>query len=345
MQKKLGVKNALLPVSCHSLVLSFFLTAFFLCITSLGMAHPVIIYDGDVNDGSYNKSLHTGIQEFQKQTGRPCIEIETRFFARDYLKTVMDCISKKYSPIILTYNDKVTEIIDIVNKHKNTGFILLDHGEIDRANVWSFSFAEHEGCFLAGALAAFMTKSKKIGFIYASDQYPVLLRFRAGYIQGCHAVDPTITVLERQLGFYPEVWKDAEKGRKMAAELIAEGADVLFAAAGFAGTGVLAEAADKKIYAIGVDSNQNHLYPGTMIGSMLKRSDKAVFIALNLAFADIHRDGIKRLGVAQDAVGIEFEGVVPGLVPQEVKDKLQVLKSEIVIGKRKVQEELPLSSE
>ncbi len=321
---------------------------FFLSLPLLSMsfcwAQPVIIYENIICDGTYNNSLHDGVLAFQKQTGCSCVEIEN-VRGHNLMNVIYDCISKKYSPIVLTYSIHFKDILKAIDKHKNTDFIMLDHGDIDRSNVWSFFFAEHEGCFLAGALAALMSKTKKIGFIYASPEYPALLRFRAGYIQGAQAVDPTVRVLERQLGTYQQVWVDVKKAREMAAELIDEGVDVLFAAAGFAGTGALDLAAKKGIYAIGVDSNQNRLHPGTMIGSMIKHSDKAIFIALTLAHANIRRDGIKRLGIAQDALGIEFEGVEPGLVPDEVKKKLDVFKSEILQGKRQIRETLPLPSE
>ncbi len=325
--------------------LFIFLAMFIFFASTQCWASPAIIYIGKAQDSAYNHSLHDGIQEFQEKTGHTCVEIETPSDASKYLSALLDCVAKKYSPIILPYSDQFPEIVPVIHKNKDLDFILLDHGDVDKSNVYSFSFADQEGSFMAGALAALMSKTKIVGFIYTSDQYPVLLRFRSGYIQGCQTVDPEVKVLEAQLGDYPEAWRDTNKSRKVAEDMIAQGADVLFAAAGFAGTGMLDQAAEKNIYAIGVDSNQNHLHPGTMIGSMVKRSDKAIFIALKLAFAKIRRDGIKRLGVAQNAVGIDFEGVQKNLVPESVKQKLHKLKSEIALGKRKLKETLPKPAE
>ncbi len=314
---------------------------FSLFITSFCWAEPVIIYVGKAEDSAYNHSLHAGIEEFEKKTGHACIEIETPSDASGYVSAILQCIAKKRSPIILPYSNQFSEIVHFIHQHKDIDFILLDHGTVDESNVYSFAFADQEGSFMAGALAALMSKTGTVGFIYTSDIYPVLLKFRSGFIQGCRVVNEKIKIVEGQLGDSPEAWRDTERSGKVTEELISQGADVLFAAAGFAGTGVLAKAAEKKIYAIGVDSNQNHLHPGTMIGSMLKRSDKAVFIALKLALSKIRRDSIRQLGVAQDAVAIDFEGVEEGLVPESVKQKLNGLKAEIALGKRKVKENLP----
>ncbi len=316
-----------------------FLTIF-LFISPPGWAKPAVVYIGKVKDNPYNQSIHIGIQNFEQKTGCHSLEIETSSNASKYIPTLLQCIAKGYSPIIVPYSHQFRELMEIIDNHREIDFILLDNGEVDKANAYSFAFEDQEGSFMAGALAALMSKSKIVGFLYTSDKYPVLLRFRAGYIQGCQAVDPTVKVLEAQLGDYPEAWGDTAKSRKLAADMIVQGADVLFAAAGFAGTGMLAVAAEKKhVYAIGVDSNQNYLYPGTMIGSMIKHSDKAVVIALQLVKTG--RRGVKRLGVAQRAVGIDFDGVAPGLVPEGVKQKLYELQSEILMKQRKIQKKIP----
>ncbi len=324
----------------HLSVVKIFFMLLVLLASEQAWAKPAIIYTGS-QDGAYNLSLLTGIQKFEKKTGQTCLKIASPLERTKYLKAIQDCVTQKHSPIIIPYAGYLAELLKIIRAHREIDFILLDHGDVDESNVYCFSFADQEGSFMAGALAALMTKSQKVGFIYTSDKYPVLLRFRAGFIQGCQAVNPAVRVLEAQLGNYSGVWTDTNKGRKVAAKIIAQGADVLFAAAGFAGTGMLAEAAKQKVYAIGVDSNQNHLHPGTMIGSMIKRSDKAVFIALQLVRTKINRNRVKQLGVAQDAVGIDFEGVQPGLVPEAMQQRLHELKAEILMGKRKIKKRLP----
>lgn len=305
--------------------------------SSMAWADPAIVYTGSINDSTYNFSLHKGVQEFQKKSGTKCLEVESASDGLQYMNDVLRCIEQGHSPILFPYSSQFPEIINIARENRDTDFIFLDFGsDVDLPNVWSFSFADHEGAFLAGALAALMSETKTVGFVYISDTYPVLLRFRAGYIQGVQAIDPDIRVLDGVLGDYPGVWRDTNKGGEVAADLIAKGADVLFAAAGFSGTGVLAQAAKSGVYAIGVDVNQNNLHTGTMIGSMVKRSDKAVYVSLSLALSGIRRDGVKRLGLAQDAVAIDFEGVEEALVPETIRQELGKMKADILLGKRQV---------
>jgi basic membrane protein A len=300
-------------------------------------AGPAIVYTGSVYDDTYSYSVHRGIQIFQGKSGKKIHEVESAPDGSKYVDDVLRCIEQGYSPIVFPYSGQFPEIMDLAWTYEKTDFIFLDHDDdMELPNTWFFSFADHEGAFLAGALAALMTQTKTVGFVYV-DGYPVLLRFRAGFIQGVHAVNPDIRIVYGVLEDRPGVWRDAEQGGETAAELMAQGADILFAAAGFAGTGVLAQAAKQDgVYAIGVDINQNDLYPGTMIGSMVKRSDRAVNIALSLVSSGIHRNNIKRLGLAQDAVGIDFEGVEKTLVPDAVRKELEKMKSEILLGKRRV---------
>ncbi len=211
-----------------------FLTMCFL-IGSPGWAKPAVVYIGKVKDNPYNQSIHIGIQKIEQKTGCHSLEIETPSNAFKYIPTLLQCISEGYSPIILSYSHQFRELMEIIDNHKETNFILLDNGEVDKANVYSFVFEDQEGSFMAGALAALMSKSKIVGFLYTSGKYPVLLRFRAGYIHGCQAVDPTVKVLETQLEDYPEIWGDAAKSRKLAADMISRGQMSCFAAAGFEG--------------------------------------------------------------------------------------------------------------
>ena len=105
---------------------------------------------------------------------------------------------------------------------------------------------------------------------------------------------------------------------------------------GYAGLGVLAQAAKGGIYAIGVDINQNSLYPETIIGSLIKHNGKAVYIALSLTSSGTRRDGVKRLQLIQSAMEMQFNGIEEGLVPQTIKDQLERLKNQIILGQIKI---------
>lgn len=322
-------------------LLIIFLTLCCFWLTSSGWAAPAIVYTGKKEDGVYNQSLHEGVRAFQEKRGVKCLEIETPADGSTYIATIQKCIAENYSPIILPYRGQFPELDTIVSEHPQTFFILLDALNINRPNISAFVFAEHEASFLAGALAALMSRTKTIGFIYTSRQYQPLLRFRAGYIQGALAMNPKIKIMEKELGNYPGVWRDTAKGRKMAAELIAQGVDVLFATAGFAGTGVLAQAARNGIHAIGVDTNQNNLYPETMIGSLVKYTNKAVYIALSQTHFKKHTNRVTRLGLAQQAINIDFDGVRPEVLPTAVLQQINNLYSKILQGRIKIKDNWP----
>ncbi len=316
--------------------LIFFFTLCCFWITSLGWAGPAIVYIGKKADGAYNQSLHQGVEEFQSKQGIECAEIETPADGSTYIATIQQCIAEKHSPIILPYASQRPALTPIISQHKDTNFIFLSFGEVDLPNVQSFSFADEEGGFLAGALAALMSKTRTIGFVYTSDQHPTALHFRAGYIQGAKFVDPAITIVEGQLGNKQADWSDTQKAQQLAARLIAQKADVLFPVVGYAGLGVLAQAAKGGIYAIGVDINQNSLYPETIIGSLIKHNGKAVYIALSLTSSGTRRDGVKRLQLIQSAMEMQFNGIEEGLVPQTIKDQLERLKNQIILGQIKI---------
>ncbi len=106
---------------------------------------------------------------------------------------------------------------------------------------------------------------------------PLIRHFACGYAQGAKAVNPDITVVANMTGTTPAAWNDPVKGGELTKAQISQGADVVYAAAGGTGVGVLQAAADADILSIGVDSNQNHLHPGKVLTSMLKRVDNAVY--------------------------------------------------------------------
>ncbi len=147
---------------------------------------------------------------------------------------------------------------------------------VDAPNVKSIVFSEHEGSYLVGMMAAMASKTGTVGFVGGMDM-PLIRKFACGYVQGVKAVNPDATVIPNMTGTTPAAWNDPVKGGELAKAQISQGADVVYAAAGGTGVGVLQAAADAGMLSIGVDSNQNHLHPGSVLTSMLKRVDNAVY--------------------------------------------------------------------
>ena len=146
----------------------------------------------------------------------------------------------------------------------------------------SVVFKEHEGSFLVGVLAAMASKTGKIGFVGGMD-IPLIRRFECGYEQGIKCANPKAEVIANMTGTTPAAWNDPGRGGELAKGQFDRGVDVVYAAAGSTGIGVLQAAADRGKLGIGVDSNQNYLHPGSMLTSMLKRVDLAAYNSFKAA--------------------------------------------------------------
>ena len=198
-------------------------------------------------------------------------------------------------------------------------------------NLVGLRFREEEGAFLVGALAALTSKTtKKIGFVGGMD-IPLIRKFQCGYEQGVKYANPAAEVMAAMTGTTPSAWNDPARGAELAKAQFARGADVVFAAAGGTGVGVYQAAKDAGKLAIGVDSNQNHLQPGTMLTSMVKRVDVAVYNAFKAV-----KPGVTVLGLKEGGVDYALDQHNASLVPPAMKAKVDAAKADIIAGKIKV---------
>ncbi len=305
------------------------------CFAQVVCAHadnfkPVVIYQGNIENNSFNVSIHEGVKRFSGRTGLNCTEVVSGLEPEQYYRSVKKYADGGYSPVFLLYGNQFDNLVDFVRDYPGTRFIVLDT-VYDEPNMYSFVLAEHEGSFLAGALAAMSSKSKTIGFVSVAD-IPFIRRFWCGYVQGAKYIDPQITVLEGFIGSYTGSWFDGNATSALANGMMDMGADVIYQAAGGAGAAVLEAVADRSKLGIGVDVNQNGLYPGSVLTSMVKRTDKTVFAALMLAKRGIWRDNYKRLGLEQDAVGLVFDENNKSLVSRKMRARIERIRKDIVLG-------------
>ena len=292
--------------------------------------NPVLVYQGKIVDNSFSVSIHKGVERFKAKTGEDCTEVEIGMTLKEYVDTITKYADEGYSPIFLMYGNHFPDMVPFVRKYPATRFIVLDTVR-DEPNVYSFVLADHEGSFLAGALAAMVSKSGKIGFVSVVDT-PFQRRFQCGYTQGAKYINPDIKVLKGYTGNYDGAWFDGNATSRLANRMMDEGADVIYQAAGGAGPAVLEACAARGKLGIGVDINQNGLYPGSVLTSMTKHTDKAVFAALMLAKRGIWRDNYKRLGLAQEAVGIVFDAYNKKLVTKEMRSRIENIRKKIILG-------------
>ena len=179
-------------------------------------------------------------------------------------------------------------------------------------------------------MAALASKTGKVGFVGGMD-IPLIRRFACGYEQGAKYANPKVAVSTNMTGTTPSAWNDPARGGEPAKSQFASGVDVVFAAAGGTGVGVYQAAKDAGKLAIGVDSNQNHLHPGTMLTSMVKRVDVAVYNAFKSV-----TPGVAALGLKEGGVDVALDENNAKLVTADMKKKVDAARADIVAGKIKV---------
>ncbi|NDV25232.1 BMP family ABC transporter substrate-binding protein [Desulfovibrio sp. JC010] len=323
------------------IIIMFFLSAVLLCSSNVSADtdefNPVLVYQGPIDENSFTVSIHKGVERFKKKTGDDCTEVVIGTTVEDYVTAITQFAEEGYSPIFLLYGNHFPDLVTFARKYPATRFIILDTVR-DEPNIYSFVLADHEGSFLAGALAAMASKSGKLGFVSVVDT-PFQRRFLCGYTQGAKYINPDIEVLKGFIGNYENAWFDGNATSRLANQMMDEGADVIYQAAGGAGPAVLEACAARGKLGIGVDINQNGLYPGSVLTSMVKQTDKAIYAALMLAKRGIWRDNYKRLGLEQEAVGIVFDEHNKGLVTPEMRSRIENIRKKIVLGEILVNED------
>ncbi len=295
------------------------------------LADPALIYDlGGKFDKSFNEAAYNGAQRWAEETGGTYKDIEMQSEAQRE-QALRRFAEAGFSPVITAGFAFADPINNVAADYPDTKFVNID-GWLPEVpeNVLLINFQEHHGSYLVGMLAAMESKSNTVGFIGGMD-IPLIRHFACGYAQGAKAVNPDITVISNMTGTTPAAWNDPVKGTELAKAQIGQGADVIYAAAGGTGIGVLQTAADEGIKSIGVDSNQNHMHPGSVLTSMLKRVDNAVFEAMS-GGADLETGTFMTLGLAEDGVGYAVDENNAELISDDMIAAVEDAKAKIISG-------------
>ena len=296
------------------------------------LANPALIFDlGGKFDKSFNEAAYNGAKRWADETGGKYLEIEMKSEAQRE-QALRRFAESGANPIITTGFAMSAPLAEVAADYPDTKFVTID-GWVDAPNVHVVGFSEHEGSYLVGMLAAEASKSGTVGFIGGMD-VPLIRKFACGYAQGVKAVNPDATVISNMTGTTPSAWNDPVKGSELTKAQISQGADVVYAAAGGTGVGVLQTAADEGILSIGVDSNQNHLHPGKVLTSMLKRVDVAVYNILT-AGEDLEV-GKVTLNLSDDGVGYAMDENNADLVTAEMQASVEDAKAKIIAGELSV---------
>ena len=292
---------------------------------------PALIYDmGGKFDKSFNEGALHGAEAFKQATGIAFRDFEIQNDAQR--EQAMRKFAKDgFNPVVAIGFSQASALEKVAPEFPKTQFVIVD-SVVDKPNVQSVLFKEGEGSFLVGVLGAMASKTGKVGFVGGMD-IPLIHKFSCGYAQGAKYADPKVEVLQNMTGTTADAWHDPVKGGELAKSQMDRGADVIYHAAGATGNGVLQAAADAGKLGIGVDSDQDGLFPGHVLTSMLKHVDVAVKDSFTASKDGTWKPGITVLGLKQDGVGYAEDQYNKALLTPEMVKAVQAAAADIESGK------------
>jgi basic membrane protein A len=303
--------------------------AFSALMAGVAFADGALVYDGGGKfDKSFNEAAYTGAEKFKAEGGAyQDLEISGDAMRE---QAVRQFAARGNNPIVLPGFSWETALRTVAPEFPDTKFTIIDT-VVDLPNVQSVVFKEQEGSYLVGILAAMKSESGKIGVVPAFN-FDLLEAFACGYAQGAKSVNPDIEVLETYVGTGFEAFNDPVKATEVAKSQLDQGVDVIFQVAGGAGAGVLQAAADAGKFGIGVDSNQNHLHPGSVLSSMTKRVDVATYNAMKGVEDGTWAPGLIVLGLAEEGVGAAMDDNNAALITPEMQAAVEKATADIISG-------------
>jgi len=300
----------------------------------------LIIAQGGLGDRSYNDSGFAGLTKAAQEFGVEVKPIESPDPVGMGEKLLRDAAKAGFDLVITLEYTHFDPLARVAPDFPNTMFSIVNI-EVKGPNVVSVIFKEHEGSFLAGALAALVVKdtsipgirgTKTIGVIGGTKSLGID-KFLVGYEEGAHYIDKDIKVLRA----YSEAFGDPAKGKELTLSMFEQGADVVYQVAGGTGEGVIAAAKEKGHYAIGVDSDQDYMAPGNVLTSMLKRVDIAVYdLIKRLCDGTLKGGTVVTYGLKEGGVGISEMKFTRHIVPKAYIDQVNELRDKIIKGEIKV---------
>ena len=284
---------------------------------------------GGIGDESFNASAWRGLERARDQLGAEVRYLESRT-AADYVRNLTALARQGFNVVFAIGFLMEDSLAKVAPRFPKVYFGIVDGRGPNLPNCVSLIFNEQEGSYLVGALAGAFTKTNVVGFVGGMN-VPLIKKFEYGYRAGVLTTNPKAKVLVGYTGN----WDDVSKGRELALTQFNQGADIIYHAAGRCGIGVIraAQQKGKGYYAIGVDSDQDHLAPGHVLTSMMKRVDNAVFDVCKRVAEGRFKSGTIVYGVKEKGVGLSPMRFTRKLVPDAIMAKINKLEQLIVQGK------------
>ncbi len=291
---------------------------------------PAVVFStGGKFDKSFNEGVWQGAEQFKKDTNIAVSEFEPSNETQ-FEQALRRFAQRGQDPIIAVGFAQAVALEKVAKEFPNIHFTIID-SVVNLPNVQSIVFKEQEGSFLVGMLAAMASKTGKIGFVGGMD-IPLVRRFQCGFEQGIKYANPNAELITNMTGTTPAAWNDPGRGAELAKGQFDRGVDVVYAAAGSTGLGILQATKDRGKLGIGVDSNQNHLHPGNMLTSMLKRVDLATYSSFKAAQDNQWKGGVQVIGLKEGGVDWALDKDNEKLITPEMKAKVDAAKAAIISG-------------
>ncbi len=314
--------------------LSFFMLGIAFASSAMSAEYkPAIVYEfsGKKGDKGFVDLIMQGAKKAQQEIGIASEEFRITE-GQDRLLVFKKVLEQGFTHVIAVGFQNMVPVLTLADQYPQVKFTVIDTIVPPiYSNVQSISFKDHEGAFLIGAVAASVSDSKKLGFIGGMD-VPLINNFALGYYQGARYIRSDVELVRDNVGDDPQAWNNPERAKSLAKKQFNDGVDVIFAAAGGSSIGVLEAAEEMGKHAIGVDTNQNNLFPGTVITSMVKRVDKAVYNTLTQTYSGRWKAGIKYLGLNDGALDYAVDIHNKDLITLDIIEKVEAAKDKIIRG-------------
>ena len=335
---------------------------FLLAFTAVAQDEPlkvVSVINGTLGDKSFFDSAQRGMDAIADEYDIEIDTVELGIDPANWEPGLLDVMADTDSYDILIAG--TFQMIDFmaanVHNYPDKHFMFYDapmpYGNMDVcvegcANVYSMTYAQNQGSFLAGVYAGAITISMMDGTnddaiigAVGGQQIPVIDDFIVGYEQGACLVNPE----SQSIVQYAGSWNDPARGKEITLAMYEQGADIVFQVAGGTGVGVFEAAQEQGRYAIGVDSDQATIVAETdpdqaerILTSMLKNVDNSIFRAITL-----HLDGelpygsSESLGIPEGGVGLAKNEFYDMATSDDIKAMVEAAEAAVVAGEIEVQ--------
>ncbi len=297
----------------------------------------LIIAQGGLGDGSWNDTANAGFEAGLDKTGIEGRPIESKDVAAQGEEIMRRAADGGFGLVISLEWIHGEPMEKLAKDYPDTDWVIMNQTR-SGDNIASVVFGEHQGSYLAGALAAQVTtdtsikgiNDKPVIGVIGGVKAPGIDKFIVGYIQGAKAINPDIDVKVA----YSDSFGDPAKGQQMAKAMFDEGADIVYQVAGGTGIGIIEAAKAEGHYAIGVDTDQDGMAPGSVLTSMIKRVDVAVEdIIVNYAAGKFPGGRVMDFGLKQNGVALSDMKHTKDMIPAAYLEKVEALKADIIAGK------------